>query len=243
MPTIPEVSSPAIPATLVQLAAPAIMRSVSLNTGLSGGYGKKILSDTTSDNGLMTSMHAFVPGGKLKTAPITAIDAGDSSGWSMRNALGIRRSSSTLSLSDGLELRGTSPPVPVTAATPTAIATTQTVAADRVPMITKAESIKGRAVINDAANVKANVGTRFEETVRPAAKLGVNVENEPLIENPRALMGCVNPLPQVAVSEVILTSHSKRSTGAEQLTWIQVNDNSPSRYASGLILYSEDYDE
>ncbi|RPB09121.1 hypothetical protein P167DRAFT_594845 [Morchella conica CCBAS932] len=88
------------------IATEALMQPVSLDYRLSGGYGKNIEIEKGQANnvGLTTSMHAFVPGGTLKTPPMTALNAGDLRDWEMGgNTLDHRMN--TLSLADGLGLQ------------------------------------------------------------------------------------------------------------------------------------------
>lgn len=99
--TIPEVPTPK---SIIATEAP--MQPVSLDYRLSGGYGKNIEIEKGQANnvGLTTSMHAFVPGGTLKTPPMTALNAGDPKDWEMGgNTLDHRMN--TLSLADGLGLQ------------------------------------------------------------------------------------------------------------------------------------------
>ncbi|KAI5842886.1 hypothetical protein DFP73DRAFT_595411 [Morchella snyderi] len=103
--TIPEVPTPKH-----TIATKAPMQPVSLDYRLSGGYGKKIdiKKGQTNDVGLTTSMHAFVPGGTLKTPPMTALNAGDLKSWEMGGSA-LDHRMNTLSLADGLGLQKANP--------------------------------------------------------------------------------------------------------------------------------------
>lgn len=191
MPTILEVPSPVTLGPPTRSGIPAInesvMRSVSLNTGLYGGYGKRILPAATTNNGPTTSMHAFVPGGTLKTNPITAVDAGDGSHWDIQDVRGLHQMSTTLSLSNGLGYQNVSIRVPslitVTAATITAKET--------IPAITKVEKVKYREEAESAATVKAKVGTAIKEVIKTVVK---TEDDRPPVIQAKALMGYTNPL-------------------------------------------------
>lgn len=189
MPTILEVPSSVIHVPQTRFGTPTIsgsaMRSVSLNTGLYGGYGKKILPAVPANNGLMTSMHAFVPGGTLKTAPITAVDSGDGSNWDVHEVRGLRKTSTTLSLSDGMGYQNVPARVPSHVATP-AITTT------------KAENVKYREVAENAAMVKAKVGAAIKEVTKTVVK---TEDDRPPVVQAKALMGYANPLPQAVNSK------------------------------------------
>lgn len=199
MPTILEVPSPAALGPPARPSASAInesvMRSVSLNTGLYGGYGKRILPAVTANNGLMTSMHAFVPGGTLKTTPITAVDAGDGSHWDIQDVRGYRQVSTTLSLSDSLGYQDVSIRVPSPIATPA----TTTTAKKTIPASTKAENVKYREAAESAAMVKAKVGTAIKEVIKTVVKTD---DDRPPVMQAKALMGYTNPLLQAVTLKV-----------------------------------------
>lgn len=169
------------------------MRSVSLNTGLYGGYGKRILPAVTANNGLMTSMHAFVPGGTLKTTPITAVDAGDGSHWDIQG--GYRQMSTTLSLSDGLGYQNVSIRTPSPIAVPATTITTK----ETTPVSTKAENVKYREAAENAAMVKAKVGTAIKEVIKTVVKTD---DDRPPVMQAKALMGYTNPLLQAVTLKV-----------------------------------------
>lgn len=99
--TIPEVPTPKS-----TIATGAPMQLAHLDYRLSGGYGKKIEIEKGQANnvGLTTSMHAFVPGGTLKTPPMTALNAGDLKNWEMGGST-LDHRMNTLSLADGLGLQ------------------------------------------------------------------------------------------------------------------------------------------
>lgn len=164
MPTIPEI--PSLPGTPVSAVATSgsPIQPVLLDNGLFGGYGKAIGAVTPNNNGLIASMHAFVPGGTLKTAPVTAIDAGDGGKWSTKEAPAIRRTSSTLSLADGLRFKDT----------PVAAAPIDTV-------ITR----MGVTVASGVENTK--IGAAANRTVNIMAEI------EPPLVKPKALMAYVSP--------------------------------------------------
>lgn len=191
MPTILEVPSPVTLGPPTRLGTPAmdesVMRSVSLNAGLYGGYGKRILPTVTTNNGLMTSMHAFVPGGTLKTNPITAVDAGDGSHWDTQDTRGIHQTSTTLNLSDDLGYRNISIRVPSPIAVPAATIT----AKKSVPAIAKVGGVKYREVAESAATVKAKVGTAIKEVIKTVVK---TEDDKPPVIQAKALMGYTNPL-------------------------------------------------
>jgi hypothetical protein len=99
--TIPEVPTPKS-----TIATEAPTQPVPLDYRLSGGYGKKIEIEKgqTNNVGLTTSMHAFVPGGTLKTPPMTALNAGGLKNWEMGGST-LDHRMNTLSLADGLGLQ------------------------------------------------------------------------------------------------------------------------------------------
>lgn len=196
MPTILEVPSPVTLSPPARSGTPitneSAMRSVSTNTGLYGGYGKKIMPAVTANNGLMTSMHAFVPGGTLKTGPITAVDAGYGSNWNTQDVVWrLSQASTTNSLSDGLGNENMPIHVAHVAAIPAA---TTVVAKEMVPLITKVENVKYQEVADNAAKVKAKVGTAIKEVIKTVVK--TEDDRLPVVQA-KALMGYANPLYQV----------------------------------------------
>lgn len=195
MPTILEVPSPVALGPPARLGTPitneSAMRSVSINTGLYGGYGKRIVPAVTANNGLMTSMHAFVPGGTLKTSPITAVDAGDGSNWNTQDVWRLGQTSATNSLNDGLGNENMPIHVAHVAAVPPA---TTIVAKEIVPLITKVEDVKYQEVVDNAAKVKAKVGTAIKEVIKTVVK---TEDDRPPVVQAKALMGYANPLLRV----------------------------------------------
>lgn len=195
MPTILEVPSPVTLGPPARLGTPitneSAMRSVSINTGLYGGYGKRIVPAVTANNGLMTSMHAFVPGGTLKTSPITAVDAGDGSNWNTQDIWRLGQTSATNSLNDGLGNENMPIHVAHVAAVPPA---TTIVAKEIVPLITKVEDVKYQEVADNAAKVKAKVGTAIKEVIKTVVK---TEDDRPPVVQAKALMGYANPLLRV----------------------------------------------
>lgn len=196
MPTILEVPSPVTIGPPARPSTPITnenaMRSVSLNAGLYGGYGKRIMPAVTANNGSTISMHAFVPGGTLKTTPITAVDSGDGSNWNTHDVWGPRKTPTTLRLCDGLGYQN----MPVRVASLTAIpaATTDTPIAptEIIPPIAKTENVKYQRAAENAAKVKAKVGTAIKEVIKEVVK---TEDDRPPVVQAKALMGYANPFP------------------------------------------------
>lgn len=197
MPTIPEVSSPVTSGASTRQTAPVIngnaIRSVSLNTELSGGYGKRILPISTANGGLVTSMHAFVPGGKLKTAPLAAIDSRDGIDWVMEDVREIHKTPSAASPSYGPSFKDVPIPVPATAVAPTAAVAIPTTVKERTPVAIKVENAKHEVTTGNSTKPKARIETAINEVVSTVVK--TKTKAEPPIELPKALMGYIIPLP------------------------------------------------
>lgn len=198
MPTILEVPSPVTLGPPARSGTPitneGAMRLVSINTGFYGGYGKRIIPAVTANNGLMSSMHAFVPGGTLKTSPITAVDAGDGTNWNTQDVWRLSQTPTIHRLSDGLENENTPIRVAHVAAVPAATTNIPIVAKEIVPLITKAENVKYQEAADNAAKVKAKVGTAIKEVIKTVVK---TEDDRPPVAQAKALMGYANPLLKV----------------------------------------------